>query len=118
MTPEERSILEEAEAQAFESSIAENAPLTTGIRPAPGVEGTESVLDGQSFGLDDFASGDDEAASGGPAGGVPHSGTIPPTGTTGACCIGGVCYTLTNAFCVAAGGTYMGDGSPCSPDPC
>ncbi len=52
MTDQERQILEEAEAQAFESASAENAPLTTGIRPAPGVEGTESVLDGQLFGLD------------------------------------------------------------------
>ncbi len=53
MTPEERQVLEEAEAQAFESASAENAPLTTGIRPAPGVEGTESTLDGQMFGFND-----------------------------------------------------------------
>ncbi len=118
MTPEERQILEEAEAQAFDSSIAENAPLTTGIRPAPGIEGTESTLDGQLFGLDFGAESDDSSNVDGSPGGIPHSQTPPPTGPVGACCIGGVCYTLPNAFCVAAGGTYMGDGTPCSPDPC
>ncbi len=118
MTDQERQILEEADAQASDSSIAENAPLTTGIRPAPGVEGTESTLDGQLFGLD-FGEGDDTAQSGGEPGGTPHSGIIPPPpGPVGACCIGGVCYILDSMSCSVAGGTYMGDGTLCSPDPC
>ncbi len=114
MSPQERQILEEAESQAFDSSIAENAPLTTGIRPAPGVEGTESVLDGQSFGFDDFSSGDDEVSSGGIPGGIPRAETItPPPGPTGACHIGGACYILSGTFCIAVGGTYDGDGTTC-----
>ena len=37
---------------------------------------------------------------------------------TGACCIGTSCSIGTNADCSAAGGTYLGDGSSCSGDPC
>jgi hypothetical protein len=44
-------------------------------------------------------------------------GTPPPT-PTGACCIAGVCSILTEAACILAGGTYQGDGTPCSPNPC
>ncbi len=38
---------------------------------------------------------------------------------TGACCIpGALCQILTEAECLAGGGTYIGDGSLCDPDPC
>lgn len=36
----------------------------------------------------------------------------------GACCTGEVCQTATSTTCAAAGGTYRGDGSTCSPNPC
>ena len=36
----------------------------------------------------------------------------------GACCVGTSCSTGTAADCSAAGGTYLGDGSSCSGDPC
>jgi hypothetical protein len=36
----------------------------------------------------------------------------------GACCIFSVCSTKTKADCIAAGGTYHGQGTPCSPNPC
>lgn len=45
-------------------------------------------------------------------------GGIPPT-PTGACChLDGSCTVGTAAACSAAGGTYQGDGSPCTPNPC
>jgi spore coat protein A len=57
-----------------------------------------------------------------------RTGTTPPRlrvtytsgGTvTGACCLSdGTCEELTPTDCAAAGGTYHGDGSVCSPDPC
>ncbi|HET9328035.1 MAG TPA: multicopper oxidase domain-containing protein [Candidatus Eisenbacteria bacterium] len=55
-----------------------------------------------------------------------RSGTTPPvlrvtytTGTvTGACCTGSSCEELTPAQCAAAAGTYHGDGTVCSPNPC
>ncbi|MBK8232416.1 MAG: choice-of-anchor L domain-containing protein [Candidatus Eisenbacteria bacterium] len=38
---------------------------------------------------------------------------------TGACCLtSGQCVTLTNGDCFANGGTYLGDFSSCSPNPC
>jgi hypothetical protein len=37
---------------------------------------------------------------------------------TGACCVDTSCSTGTDADCSAAGGTYLGDGSSCSGDPC
>jgi V8-like Glu-specific endopeptidase len=37
---------------------------------------------------------------------------------TGACCVGSSCTVETEANCSAAGGTYNGDGSSCSGDPC
>ncbi|MDP6416497.1 MAG: hypothetical protein QGG54_15925, partial [Gammaproteobacteria bacterium] len=37
---------------------------------------------------------------------------------TGACCVGTSCSVETEANCSAAGGTYNGDGSSCSGDPC
>lgn len=37
----------------------------------------------------------------------------------GACCdAAGACTDTTAAACVAAGGTYQGDGTDCDPDPC
>ena len=41
-----------------------------------------------------------------------------PEEATGACCIDGVCSTLTESACGEAGGTYHGDGTPCDPNPC
>jgi spore coat protein A len=37
---------------------------------------------------------------------------------TGACCTGTNCTELPAALCAAAGGTYKGDGTMCSPNPC
>lgn len=37
---------------------------------------------------------------------------------TGACCIGTDCSILTAAACATAGGTYQGNGTTCSPNPC
>lgn len=37
----------------------------------------------------------------------------------GGCCLsGGACSVLTPAACATAGGTYQGDGTGCSPNPC
>jgi hypothetical protein len=45
------------------------------------------------------------------------SRSIPPP--TGACCFPTTyCLQLTEADCVGAGGTYMGDGVTCDTDPC
>jgi hypothetical protein len=44
---------------------------------------------------------------------------IAPCGVlTGACCLGANCQVLTSADCTSSGGTYQGDGVPCTPDPC
>jgi hypothetical protein len=37
---------------------------------------------------------------------------------TGACCHGAVCTIETAASCTGSGGTYQGDGTTCSPNPC
>jgi hypothetical protein len=44
----------------------------------------------------------------------------PSDGTeTGACCAAdGTCSVMTQTDCESAGGTYQGDGSSCSPNPC
>lgn len=56
-----------------------------------------------------------------------RTGTTPPVlqvtyttgGTvTGACCTGADCQELTAAECATAGGTYQGDGTVCTPNPC
>lgn len=44
--------------------------------------------------------------------------TPPGGGATGACCYGDTCEVLTAAVCTSVGGTYQGDGTVCSPDPC
>ncbi len=41
----------------------------------------------------------------------------PPAGH-GACCIGLSCSIKTNAACIAAGGVYKGDGTPCGAQTC
>ncbi len=43
------------------------------------------------------------------------NGTSDPTG---GCCIGLACAVLTDAQCTAMGGSYLGDGSDCTNDPC
>ncbi len=40
------------------------------------------------------------------------------SGPTGACCRGASCSITTQAMCLAGGGYYVGDGQPCTPDPC
>jgi hypothetical protein len=40
-----------------------------------------------------------------------------PAGT-GACCIGEDCSILSEAACIAAGGTFQGVGTVCDPNPC
>lgn len=37
---------------------------------------------------------------------------------TGACCIGELCSVVAETFCLGAGGTYLGDGTSCVPNPC
>ena len=37
---------------------------------------------------------------------------------TGACCVGATCTVLTSVQCAAQSGTYQGDGTTCSPNPC
>ncbi len=49
-------------------------------------------------------------------GGTVSFGSCPPTG---ACCYAGGCLVTTECYCTETlSGTYMGDGTPCSPDPC
>ncbi len=43
-----------------------------------------------------------------------YQACVPP----GACCISEVCYTLYEEDCAAAGGTFLGSGTGCDPDPC
>lgn len=49
--------------------------------------------------------------------GIPD-GIEPPPAPTGACCQGAACSLITEAECVAAQGSYLGDGSTCDGDPC
>jgi hypothetical protein len=42
----------------------------------------------------------------------------PPVPPTGACCYEFGCFEGTEASCIAAHGTYQGDGTTCFPDPC
>jgi len=37
---------------------------------------------------------------------------------TGACCVGATCTVMTAADCTAGGGTYQGDDTTCTPNPC
>ncbi|MBK8915578.1 MAG: lamin tail domain-containing protein [Phycisphaerales bacterium] len=41
-----------------------------------------------------------------------------PPDPTGACCNGRTCSVVTAAVCSTGGGTYQGNGSTCSPNPC
>lgn len=44
---------------------------------------------------------------------------LPPAVVQGACCMpGGMCMTATPMDCSMMGGTYQGNNTPCSPDPC
>lgn len=74
MTPQERAILQEAEDQAFETSQQLYNPLSSGIRPPPSIEETESSLEGQLFGLE---FGAEPHAQSFPGAGVP----LPPPPT-------------------------------------
>jgi spore coat protein A len=44
--------------------------------------------------------------------------TYTPTVVVGACCQAGSCSLQTASACAAAGGTYQGNGTSCSPNPC
>lgn len=46
------------------------------------------------------------------------STTTTTAAPTGACCISGVCSITTGADCVSNAGTYQGNDTTCSPDPC
>src|SRR6266700_1814705 len=73
MTPYERQVLNDAEEQVFQiASDQAESQGSSGIRPPPSVEGTESTLDGQLFGLD---FGADPQATAAPSAGAP-----PPVG--------------------------------------
>lgn len=52
MTPEERKVLEDAEQQAFDTAQAFYDVPTSGIRPPPLIEETETTLDPQLFGFE------------------------------------------------------------------
>lgn len=53
MTPQQRQVLEDAEQSVFDSMTElADAQSTSGIRPPPLIEETESTLDPQLFGLD------------------------------------------------------------------
>jgi hypothetical protein len=54
------------------------------------------------------------SVGGGSAGGGGGGGGTP----TGACCVGSACSITTAASCSSMGGTYHGNGVPCSPNPC
>ena len=41
-----------------------------------------------------------------------------PPGGTGACCYAGTCGVMTAAACASLSGTYQGDGTVCTPNPC
>ncbi|HEX6850825.1 MAG TPA: multicopper oxidase domain-containing protein [Candidatus Polarisedimenticolaceae bacterium] len=41
-----------------------------------------------------------------------------PATVSGACCEGSTCSIRTSAGCAAVSGTYQGDGTSCSPNPC
>jgi len=52
------------------------------------------------------------------AGGMAGTVTVLPQGP-GACCLGGgVCTVVSPASCLSQGGTYQGDGTVCTPNPC
>ena len=40
--------------------------------------------------------------------------SAPPAAPTGACCVGASCSAMTAAACASAGGTYQGNGAPCT----
>ncbi|MGQ0627303.1 MAG: DNRLRE domain-containing protein [Phycisphaerales bacterium] len=42
----------------------------------------------------------------------------PPAPVTGACCVTGTCSILSAAACATAGGTYQGNNTLCTPNPC
>lgn len=116
MTPSERQILEDAENQAFETSVAFNEPRTRGIRPEPVIDQTETSIEAQPFGLD-FAVDNTGQTNVDLSGPIAHT-IPPPSGPVGACCFGSECFTLSEDGCNAAGGTYQGDGTDCDPNPC
>ncbi len=90
------------------ANIQSEIPETSGIRPHPLVESTEQTLDTTRFG---FGFGAQPEAAVEPGGG--------PSRLTGACCFGdGSCLIETAVQCYLNGGTYQGDSSDCSPNPC
>ena len=44
--------------------------------------------------------------------------TFTPSQATGACCTGETCQLVTPGECATLGGSYSGDGSVCTPNPC
>lgn len=101
--------------QAFAEQIASQDEETTGVPKPPKIEVTESQLDPVRIGFDldhDPSSETDTPTSDGII-------TITPP-DTGACCRpgGAGCSVESPAECAHDGGTYMGTGSHCVPDPC
>ncbi|HJO16555.1 MAG TPA: hypothetical protein QF800_06665, partial [Phycisphaerales bacterium] len=89
--------------------------------------------DGGSSGCQDYHSQiDDVSVSGGNSYYIRIGGWLAATGSgmltieadlgkpaTGACCVDNICEpNTTPAYCTAAGGDYLGDGTNCSGDPC
>ena len=76
------------------------------------VRGDESVVETAKR----IASRENGQASNRPALVVDY--TPPGGGTTGACCHDDTCDVVTAAVCTSLGGSYLGDNTTCTPDPC
>lgn len=102
MTPDERKILEEAEQQAFDTAQAFYDVPTSGIRPPPAIDETETVLDPQLFGFD--------------FGQQPTTEVLPTTSSEGGdCCPRDV--TEINLLQFAFSASYTGGSDPPGCDP-
>lgn len=111
MTRGEQLVLDDANdfvRQATEQ--LEDQDQSTGIRPYPVIEASETTLDTTRFGMQFGPKPLSEAE--------PGSEAPPPEEPTGACCVDEFCSITTEAHCAELEGVYQGDGTSCSPDPC
>ncbi len=110
ITRGEQNVIDDANEFVRQSAnLQSEIPETSGIRPHPLVESTEQTLDTTRFG---FGFGPKPLADV-----TPESGG-PPSGTTGACCVGSDCTIQTESDCTGMSGTYQGDDTVCDPNPC
>lgn len=108
MSPGEQHLLDDLNEFVRQTSdLLEDEPKTSGIRPPPQIEVTETTLDTTRFG---FEFGPKPEAQVEPSPGGP---------LMGACCFeDGSCVVETAQQCLNDGGTYQGDNSDCTPNPC